>query len=425
MARDATTPTEGEALQKGVAEHAPIASPPACKLEVNNGNVASATPDRKRRPMARSGQNGTVEAHGRWYRVKIYEDVADGRRVGKWYPICPLKGHTKAEAKRMAKEKIAAMEINSTARLVRACRPVVTFAQAAKVWETDFLSKMRPSSQNSARYILKKHLLPRFGKMSLDDINAKIIRAWITDLDNADELAPKSISNVWKVFKLILEQEERVTRTWKLNLPEIPYKEQRWFTQDEIRRIVEAAKGQYKILYYLLGVSGLRAGEAFALHVEDVWFDRGLIHCTRSTFKHIEGPVKTKAGFRDVPLDPQAIQLLRDYLTGRTAGRVFQTSRGTPLVNGTVNVEHLRPLLERLNIPHGTLHSFRHARVSHLRRLGVPDPLIKKWVGHSSLRMTDVYTHFDADYEQQIAAECGLLVPKVPISPNAKHKQVA
>jgi integrase len=83
-----------------------------------------------------------------------------------------------------------------------------------------------------------------------------------------------------------------------------------------------------------------------------------------------------------------AIQLLRDYLNGRRTGRVFQTSRGTPLVNGTVNVEQLRPLLKRLKIPHGTLHSFRHARVSHLRRQGVPDPLIKKWVGHSSLRMT-------------------------------------
>ncbi len=425
MATDATTRTEAQALQTGVVEDTPIAPSLPCKLAVNNDKVGAATPDRKRRPMARSGQNGTVEGHGRWYRMKIYEDVADGRRVAKWHPICLIKGHTRAEAKRMAKEKIAVMEINTIARLAKASKRVVTFAQAAKVWESDFLSKMRPSSQNSARYIMKKHLLPRFGEMLLDDINAKVVRAWITDLDNADELAPKSISNVWKVLKPVLEQEERVTRTWKLNLPEIPYKEQRWFTQEEIRRIVEAAKGQYKILYYLLGVSGLRAGEAFALHVEDVWFDRGLIHCTRSTFKHIEGPVKTKAGYRDVPLDPQAIQLVRDYLSGRTAGRVFQTSRGTPLANGTVNVKQLRPLLERLNIPHGTLHSFRHARVSHLRRLGVPDPLIKKWVGHSSLRMTDVYTHFDAEYEQQIAAECGLLVPKVPISPNAKHKQVA
>ena len=375
--------------------------------------------------MARSGQNGTVEAHGRWYRMKVYEDGPDGQRVGKWRSVCPIKGHTKAKAKRMAKEMIAAMGINTDAHLVKACKPVVTFAQTAKVWESDFLSKMRPSSQNSARYIMKKHLLPRFEEMPLDDINAKVVRAWITDLDNAGKLAPKSISNVWKVLKLVLEQEERVTRTWKLNLPEIPYKEQRWFTQDEIRRIVEAAKGQYKVLYHLLGVSGLRAGEAFGLHVEDIQFDRGSIHCTRSTFKHIEGPVKTKAGFRDVPLDPEAIQLLRDYLNGRRTGRVFQTSRGTPLVNGTVNVEQLRPLLKRLKIPHGTLHSFRHARVSHLRRQGVPDPLIKKWVGHSSLRMTDAYTHFDAEYEQKIAAECGLLVPNGPISPKLKHKQVA
>jgi hypothetical protein len=98
--------------------------------------------------MARSGQNGTVEAHGRWYRVKTYEDIADGHRVGKWHPICTIKGHTKAEAKRMAKEKIAAMGINTNAHLVKAYRPVVTFAQAAKVWESDYLSKMRPSSQN-------------------------------------------------------------------------------------------------------------------------------------------------------------------------------------------------------------------------------------------------------------------------------------
>ncbi|MGH9616203.1 MAG: tyrosine-type recombinase/integrase [Acidobacteriaceae bacterium] len=357
--------------------------------------------------MARSGQNGTVELHGRCYRMKIYKDTPDGRRVAEWHRICPLQGHSRAEAKRKAKEMIAAMGINTDAGIVKASKPIVTFDQAVKGWESDFLSKMRPSSQNSARYITKKHLLPRFGEMSIDDINAKAVRAWITDLDNAGELVPKSIHNVWKVLKLILEQEEHVTRTWKLNLPQIPYKEQRWFRPEEVLKIVAAAKGQYKVLYYLLGVTGLRAGEAFGLHISDIWFDRGLINCHRSTFQLTEGPIKTKAGYRNIPLNPEALQLLRDHLVSRTSGRVFQTSRGTPLTATTVNVEHLRPLLKELTIPHGTLHSFRHGRVSHLRRQGVPDSLIKKWVGHSSLRMTDVYTHYDADYEQKVAAECG------------------
>jgi integrase len=78
---------------------------------------------------------------------------------------------------------------------------------------------------------------------------------------------------------------------------------------------------------------------------------------------------------------------------------------------GLSGLEQLRPLLERLKIPHGTLQSFRHARVSHLGRQAVPDPLIKKWAGSSSLRSTDLYTHFDAEHEQKIAAECGLSVP--------------
>ena len=44
----------------------------------------------------------------------------------------------------------------------------------------------------------EEHLLPKFGEMSLDEINAKIVRAWITELDNADKLAPKSISTSGK-----------------------------------------------------------------------------------------------------------------------------------------------------------------------------------------------------------------------------------
>jgi hypothetical protein len=85
----------------------------------------------------------------------------------------------------------------------------------------------------------------------------------------------------------------------------------------------------------------------------------------------------------------------------------------------------LRPLWKRLEVPHETRHGFRHARVSHLRRQGVPHQIIKESVRHSSLMMTDLYMRFDAEYEQKIAAQCGLSVSKGPISPTVKHKQVA
>jgi integrase len=343
--------------------------------------------------------------------MKVNVDVPEGGRQSRWFNVLPVKGHSKSEAKRKAKELIATLGINSDAAFAKASKRVVTFAEAVKVWQADYLTKMRLSTQSSTRPIINKHLLPRFGEMPMDEITAPVVRAFITDLVQNGALVPKSIHNVWKILKLILEQEERVTLTWKLNLPKIPYKEQRSFTQDEIIRIVDAAEGQYKLLFYLLGVTGLRPSESFALHVEDIWWDRGLIHCHRSMFQHIEGEVKTKAGYRNVPIDPQVVRLLRQHLNGRTSGRVFASRIGSPLVDGNVNVKHLRSLLKRLGMPHGTLHSFRHGRVSHLRQQGVPDSLVTKWIGHSSLRMTDHYTHYDAAFEQKIAAECGLLVP--------------
>jgi hypothetical protein len=40
---------------------------------------------------------------------------------------------------------------------------------------------------------------------------------------------------------------------WYPDLPVLPDDEQRWFKQAEIRQIVDAATGQYKVLFHLAG----------------------------------------------------------------------------------------------------------------------------------------------------------------------------
>jgi integrase len=62
-----------------------------------------------------------------------------------------------------------------------------------------------------------------------------------------------------KLLKLILAWSEIPTSGWKLALPEIPPKEQRWFTADEVTRLIEAAEGQYKVLFRLAYATGARA----------------------------------------------------------------------------------------------------------------------------------------------------------------------
>ena len=160
--------------------------------------------------------------------------------------------------------------------------------------------------------------------------------------------------------------------------------------------------GQYRLLFHLAGSSGLRAGELFGLHVEDLKLDRGVVRVRRSVWRGQEVTPKTRKGYRDVLIDSATVQMLREHLGSRTAGRVFQTRTGTPLDTSNVLSEVLYPLCDRLSIPRGGMHAFRHGRISHLQQNGVPSDFTKKQVGHSSLRTTSGYTHFSEQFAPEI-----------------------
>jgi integrase len=159
-----------------------------------------------------------------------------------------------------------------------------------------------------------------------------------------------------------------------------------------MEKLVKAAKGQYRILFHLAATSGLRSGELYGLHVEDVNLDRGIIFVRRSVWRGQEVSTKTKKGYRSVWIDSQTVELLREYLAGRTEGRLFQTRNGTPHSYEVVRLV-LHPLCDQVGIPRGGMHSFRHGRVSHLQMNNAPSDFIKDQIGHSSLRTTEGYMH--------------------------------
>jgi len=212
-------------------------------------------------------------------------------------------------------------------------------------------------------------------------------------------------------------------------MPEIPVKQQRCFSPDEMRLIVNAATDQWNVLFATLAGTGMRCGEAFGLHVEDLDLVAGKIFIRRSVWEGEEVSVKTKQGYRVVNIDPDLVRMLADHLGKRTSGRVFQTRNGTPFCKRNV-MRKLNEILKKLNLPKAGLHAFRHGRVSVLQAMGVPGDLVKEWVGHSNLHTTSAYTHFQDDFRKRIAAEVALFNSKEsqenmagkllvgPISPN-------
>lgn len=379
----------------------------------------------------RSGQSGTVVRKGQVWHGRYYVDVpgTDQRRKAS-VPLGSTLTMKKPEAKRKLRAMLQEMGLNDDAHLERTTAGVITFGAEAAWWKENRLPIFKPATQEAMGSHLQKYLMPRFGSLPMSAVDERRVQEFITDLTRTEyalpkgrkrRLSPKSIENIIGVLKLIVGP--KVWREWNIRLPENPPKEQRFFSAEEMRLIVNTAKGQWKALFATLAGTGMRCGEAFGLHVEDLNFVAGTIYIRRSVWNGEEVTVKTKKGYRVVNIDPSLAELLKAHLDGRRGGRVFQSRNGTPLAKGNVR-RKLKEILKSLKLPTGGLHAFRHGRVSVLQASGVPGDLVKEWVGHSNLQTTSLYTHFQEDFRQRVACELGLFAQenvagKLPVSPNS------
>ena len=418
------------------ASQCPMGSADRCPDILN-----AATPNRKRkRSMSfRSGQSGTVVRKGKMWHGRYYVDVpGEETRRKASVPLGSVQRMKKNQAKRRLRAILEEMGLNEDTHLERAAADAKTFASEAAWWRENKLTFFKASSQETMGSHLDKYLLPRFGTLPIAAIDERRVQEFITDLRRKEHkwpngvsrrLSPKTIRNIVGVLKMILG--EKVWRDWNLTMPKEELKEQRWFTPFEMSQIINAATGQWKVLFATLAGTGMRCGEAFGLHVEDVDLAKGKITIKRGVWNGEEVSPKSKNGRREVNIEPALVQMLADHLGDRKGGRVFATRSGTPFCKSNVR-RKLNQILSKLNLPPAGLHAFRHGRVSMLRASGAPDELVKDWVGHSNLNsrrdgdVTSRYTHFEDEFRQRMAAKTGLfaqqnLAEKLQFSPNGPN----
>jgi len=384
-----------------------------------------------------------------WH-VRFYVDLSgQEKRQRKSVPIGPCIGKdklTKPEAVRLGAELVASLGVNTKEHLGRATNvsPIVTFRQRVdwcrkyhKAW-TDG----KPGPVRTMESQLTKHILPRFGSLPLDAVDETAVQEFVADLKRATferrkpkgkdrklvgsvvntyKLSRKTILNIVGVVKLVLGK--KVWMTWDLDLgrPEDPL--QRYFTEEQLKQIIETADGQYRILFALLAGTGMRIGEAAGLHIDDLDLDNAVIYVRRAVWNGRELAPKTKNSIRTIDIDTALADLLRQHLGNRKAGRVFEARNGSPISGNNVLKRVLHPLLERLGIPKAGLHAFRHSRVTMLRKRVTPEDLQKQWIGHSSLRTTDRYSHTDQEleYRRVAARNAGL---SFVVGPNGPKTEV-
>ena len=83
----------------------------------------------------------------------------------------------------------------------------------------------------------------------------------------------------------------------------------------------------------------------------------------------------------------------------------------------------LTPLCNRLGIEAGGMHAFRHGRISYIQASMIPSDFVTSQVGHSSLKITSLYTHFEHEKKRALAEQLLFCTQKGDVVPNCEATQ--
>jgi integrase len=281
-------------------------------------------------------------------------------------------------------------------------RSRVTFGTLASQWEVSVLPMYKASTQKHRRFMLKKHLLPRFGETALCDVSRQEIQAYVAHLTKAG-YAPKSIDHIHDVLSAVL----RTAVKWGhlkenpargVDLPTLRTVRPKWaLTKEQAATLLDALPPLAQALVGLALLTGLRRGELFALRWRDVSDDDSALTVREAVYDGTFGTPKTEAGQRVIPLSATAVRLIqawREYSGGAEPDRlVFSTRNGTPISPNNVLRRMVAPACKVAGVPRASWLTFRRTYSSWAHEKGVPGKVVAQLMGHTNVDVTlNIYT---------------------------------
>jgi integrase len=373
--------------------------------------------ERKGNMARRRYQAPTPQLRGNAWIIRIREDViqSDGTVKRKQRPIILGYRHEIATARlaRRAAEPILA-KLNST--LYRPQR-VVRFSAFTEKWKLAILPEMEPSSRPSMQSSIRAHLVPKFGDYFLHEITPEMIQSFVADLKSkvSDKTAwniVMTMRSIWKTALAWKYTNERVFEGVRMRQP-APPDDVRCFSQAEVQQILAAAPEPHRTFYWMAAETGMRSSEICGLRWQDVDLSYDVIFVRRKSWRGKIGEPKNRRR-RHFPISRQLSARLAEMQANRKpwTDLVFHSRNGTPWDTNLVVKRKLQPLLARLGIDRGGMHAFRHFNSSEMDRQNAPSGIKRDRLGHSSLIVTDRYTHSVSDDNRLVASKlAGSIVP--------------
>lgn len=256
-----------------------------------------------------------------------------------------------------------------------------------------------PASHYRVAQIVEQHLLPEFEYLALDAFNPRQVDGWkhrrLTPRD--DKPKAETVAKELRTLKAILAKAVEWKEIREHPIPHVSApvsldsKPPKFFTVAELSELYKACSLEVNAgfgaqpdpmhahIWRLFANTGMRRGEGLML--KRAWIGQDAMKILSSDEE------RTKSGrWREIPLTDGA-RIAIDALPRSTA-HVVPRMAPASLSRACAN-DIRRAALE------GSLHTLRHTYISHMVMAGVPLRTVQKLAGHSSIVVTERYSHLD------------------------------
>jgi integrase len=268
------------------------------------------------------------------------------------------------------------------------------------------LIDVRVSTRNRIDGIYRTHVLPEFGHLPLNAVDARAVAAWVNKMSlslNASTVR-KNVFALRRVLDLAISYGLiRSNVAAGVRLPAEPKHEQKFLTHDQSWTLAETIPAEFRAMVLLAVFGGMRFGEVTALQRKNVLVETNQIHVSRTLIDLGKGgvtfgPPKTKTSVRTVTI-PRSIMLeivshMDRYTTDGDDALVFTGKRGTAIRRSWFYRVYWLPAVAKAELTGLRFHDLRHTFVALWVSLGRNVKEVSKAAGHSSVAFTlDRYGH--------------------------------
>ena len=341
----------------------------------------------------------TIEERKSGPSVWVYrwrEDGLRGTRVKRKHVVGTSKQFPSRASALKAVEGLK-LDVNATLGARDECLTIADLATHYVATELTETGGKTTRTREVYLHQLEGFILPKWGQRGLADIKPVPVEAWLAGMPHANGTKVK----IKGVFGALFQHAMR--HGWASSNPirlvrqsGLSSREQIVLEPFEIAALLSELQDPFRCIVLTAAVTGLRRGELFGLKWQDLVFEHAEIRVVRSVVDQIEGPPKTLASRRPLPMSVELANALSNWrrqtsFAGPTDW-VFASPHAfgrQPYWPDAVLKRHVLPAAGRAGIEKRIgWHSFRRTLATLLQSSGASVKTTQELLRHASPVMT-------------------------------------